>query len=392
VLVLSRNYPSPAIELLGLWVRQLVQASRSICDPAVVAPVPWAPPLPRLPDQYARFRRAPLRRDDDGVDVLHPRFLVGPGSTLARFEPDSYLAAVSRPIRRLHRRFPFDLVHAHFTWPDGVVGSRIAERYGVPLVITEQAPWRPWFDHAERARAQAVSAAGRASAHIAISTYVRETIGHFTGDLGNVHVIPDTVDGDRFTLPAHGSERGVDELLFVGAIRRVKGVDVLLESLALLRERGRRPTVSLIGEGHFRSYWEEQDALRGLVRRLGLERQVRFLGKQPLAELVVAMQRASALVLPSRAESLGMVLVEALACGTPVISTRCGGPEDIVTPDVGVLVPPEDPAALAEGIERVLDSRERYDPKALRAHALERFGSSSVVSRLCDVYASVLAV
>lgn len=86
-----------------------------------------------------------------------------------------------------------------------------------------------------------------------------------------------------------------------------------------------------------------------------------------------------------------MVLVEALACGTPVVATRCGGPEDIVTEEVGVLVPPEDPAALAAGIAQVLDRRGEYDAAKLRAYALERFGLESVGKRLEALYEEALS-
>ena len=103
------------------------------------------------------------------------------------------------------------------------------------------------------------------------------------------------------------------------------------------------------------------------------------------------MQESALLVLPSRAESLGMVLVEALACGTPVVATRCGGPADIVTDEVGELVPTEDPEALADGISRVLARRGSFDPARLRQHAIDRFGHESVVARIAGVYDAVLA-
>ena len=80
------------------------------------------------------------------------------------------------------------------------------------------------------------------------------------------------------------------------------------------------------------------------------------------------------------------MLVEALACGTPVVATRCGGPEDIVKEGVGVLVSPEDPETLARGIEHVLDRRAAYDPAALRAYALEQFGSRPVSLRMASLY------
>jgi glycosyltransferase involved in cell wall biosynthesis len=128
-----------------------------------------------------------------------------------------------------------------------------------------------------------------------------------------------------------------------------------------------------------------------LSHELGVSDRVRFVGRKPLRELVAAMQESALLVLPSRHESLGMVLVEALACGTPVVATRCGGPEDIVDDDVGLLVPPEDPTALADGLAQTLGSLDRYEPAVLRERTLARFGSHAVSERLAALYREALA-
>jgi glycosyltransferase involved in cell wall biosynthesis len=155
-------------------------------------------------------------------------------------------------------------------------------------------------------------------------------------------------------------------------------------------ERGRDVRLLVVGEGHYRSYQLQQEKLERETQRLGLEDRIQFVGKKPLSELVSLMQNSAVLVLPSRAESLGMVLVEALACGTPVVSTRCGGPEDIVTDDVGVLVAPDDPVELAAALEDVLDNRERYDRNVLRSHALEKFGAAPIATKIAAVYERVL--
>src|SRR5262249_46070144 len=126
------------------------------------------------------------------------------------------------------------------------------------------------------------------------------------------------------------------------------------------------------------------------ARELAVTDRIRFSGKQAPPELVQTIRRSALLVLPSRIESFGTVLVEALACGTPVVATRCGGPEDIGGDTVGVLVLPEDPEALARGIEHVLDRREGYDPRQLRAHAFDHFGIECVGQRLLQVYEDVV--
>jgi glycosyltransferase involved in cell wall biosynthesis len=103
------------------------------------------------------------------------------------------------------------------------------------------------------------------------------------------------------------------------------------------------------------------------------------------------MRRSAVLVLPSRAEAFGAVLVEALACGTPVVATRCGGPEDVVNEQVGHLVPSDDEEALAGAIEDVLAHRDRYDPDQLRAYALENFSWEMIARRTFDLYEAAMS-
>ncbi|HEV3330988.1 MAG TPA: glycosyltransferase [Bryobacteraceae bacterium] len=386
VLVLSRSYPNNVMELLGLWVQGLVRESTRFSEVKVISPVPYCPPFPHIPENYSRLRRVARRRWDDGVEVFHPRFLVGPGNSTHQIESLLYRAAIRKSVARLWRDFQFDLIHAHFTYPDGVVATHLGRRYGVPVVITEQNPWGPWMDQYAGIRRRAVWAARQSARQIAISAAVRRTIENHTGHLPQITIIPDGVDGSVFTVPENGTERLKEQILFVGAIRPVKGVDILLRALRILAHKGRSTNLVLIGEAYYGAYRQEEIRLRKLTSELNLEDRVRFAGKQPFPELVRQMQRSAALVLPSRAESLGMVLVEALACGTPVVATRCGGPEDIVTNQVGMLVAPEDPEALAKGIEHVLDHQADYDPARLRAHALANFGLESVGRRLADVY------
>src|SRR5262249_49973137 len=146
---LSRSYPNEVLPELGLWVERPTVRLAEQCDVEVVSPVPWCPPLPDAGPfaRYARFRRVPPAERRNGVDVAYPRLLVGPGSSLYRFEARAYAAGVRRTIERLHRETPFDIVHAHFIYPDGVVAAEFARRLGIPFVVTEHAPWwSVWFD------------------------------------------------------------------------------------------------------------------------------------------------------------------------------------------------------------------------------------------------------
>ena len=390
VLVLSKSFPNNVFEVLGLWVENLVRHSASFCQPKVIAPVQYCPPIPALPQYYRRFRSIPRRCREKGIEVFHPRILVGPGYSLHSIESRIYYWAALRVARRLRHSFPFDLIHAHFTYPDGVAAVWLGKRFGVPVIITEQNPWGPWMDEDTAVRRQTIRAARECTFQIAISRSVRESIVRLTGESDKLRVIPDAVDGDVFKLPERDLQPVRNQIIFVGAIRPVKGVDILLRAVRLLVDSGRDVRLVLIGESYFKNYQREYQRLQGMAVELNIANRVNFAGKKAVDELVREIQRSAVLVLPSRAESFGMVLVEALACGTPVVATRCGGPEDIVTEEVGILVPPEDPQALATGIGRVLDGRDRYDPSRLRAQALERFGLESVGQRLRQLYQEAL--
>ena len=389
VLVLSRNYPNDAMQVLGLWVRNVLRASTELCDVKVVSPVPYAPPVPGLPENYARFRRIERRRWDGRIESIHPRMLIGPGSTTFRYEALFYGRAVSPVVRALRREFDFDVIHAHFTYPDGVVAVSLGDEFDVPVVITEHNSWIPWMDDFPGVRRKSIAAVRRCARLISVSESVERTVRHFVGASDNFTVIPNGVDPDEFTLPDQTVQRDPHQILFVGAIRPVKGLDVLLRAMRILRDRGRNERLVVVGEAFYRSYQQEELRLKALVRDLGLDDCVRFVGKQLPPELGATMGRSGVLVMPSRIEALGMVAVEALACGTPVVATRCGGPEGIITNDgLGVLVPPDDPAALAGGIEHVLTHR--YTPEDLRAYALQHFGLRSAAARVHNVYEHVV--
>src|SRR5215469_10119587 len=203
------------MELLGLWVQGLVRQSAQFCEVKVISPVPYCLPLPYIPENYSRFRRVMRRRWDDGVEILHPRFLAGPGYSTHSIESLLYYAAIRRSVATMRRDFPFELVHAHSTYPDGVVAARLGRRYGVPVVITEQNLWRPWMDLYPSVRRRAIRAARQSAVQIAVSQAVRETIESNTGNLPQLTVIPDGVDGSVFRLPEEGAKRSRDQVLFV---------------------------------------------------------------------------------------------------------------------------------------------------------------------------------
>lgn len=388
VLVLARSYPNDVLPSLGLWTeRPTVLLQEHGHDMRVVSPVPYCPPLPSVGPlrQYARFRAVPRRETRNGVDVLHPRFLVGPGTTLYALEASAYYRGVVDEADRLHQERPFDLVHAHFIYPDGAVAHRLASRWGIPFVVTEHAPWTGWLERRGVARA-ALPAARAASAIMAVSTSVERTIRAYGVDT-RVEVVPVGVDTERFR--PMGATRSADQILFVGFINYTKGIDVLLDAMAILRDRGEPGRLVLVGGSFYRNTRRQEESLRRRAAELELDGRVSFVGRKTQDQVARLMAESAVVVLPSRAESFGAVLVEALACGTPVVATRCGGPEDIVAPDVGELVPVGDAGAVADSLTRILSGVRAFSATSLRSYAVDRFSWNPVVDRIAATYTRV---
>jgi glycosyltransferase involved in cell wall biosynthesis len=391
VLVLARSFPNPVFPTLGLWTERPMAALAERCDVRVVSPVPYCPPLPDIGRlrQYSRFRGVPRVHERAGMAVYHPRFLVGPGSSLSALEVDTYHLGVRACVDRLWRQRPFDLIHATFITPDGAVAHRLSRRYGVPFLVTELAPWTSSLDR-RTVRRHALPAARAAFTILALSTHVEQTIRAYAGDDVHVRVVPPGVDGSAFR-PDPSAERVPDQVLFVGFVNFNKGVDVLLRAFAELKTRGEPGRLVLAGGAYYRNTRLQMEQLQGLATSLGVDDRVTFLGNQLPPDVARLMRESAVVVLPSRAEAFGAVLAEALASGTPVVASRSGGPEDIVTDDVGRLVPVGDHVALADAIAHVLRRRDTYRPEALREYALARFGLTTVADRIHDAYLEATA-
>lgn len=390
ILVLARNFPNSAFPALGLWTRRLVHAATPFADPTVIAPVPYAPPL--LPFRsLAKFRDVPLHRLETGpagdYEVHHPRIPLPPGHALQRFEAPLAWPFVKRLADRLHARQPFDLIHAHFIYPEGVMAARLGRSWGVPVVTTEAAAWRPWLSEHPGIRRSVLRALPSIRLVLPVSHWLQRDIEAAVGIKVDWRVVPNVVDDRTFTPEDGSTSRNADQLLFVGLIRHVKGLDLLVRALGILAAKRPGLRLLVIGGAFYRSYQQDAIRVRRLVDELGLAARVTFAGEKSPGEVAEAMRRSALVVVPSRRETFSVVSAEAIATGTPVVATRCGGPEELISAEHGVLVPPEDPAALAAGIEAVLARRASYDAPAMHRDMTSRFGSAAIGRCLTEVYA-----
>jgi teichuronic acid biosynthesis glycosyltransferase TuaC len=273
-----------------------------------------------------------------------------------------------------------DLLHGHAALWGGHAAMVAAEALGRPYVVTEHASaiMNGSLSPAERRHAAAIYR--NAAAVIAVSEPVRRAVDAIAGRAVS-EILPSTVDTSYFEPPRFPRD-GPFTFLAVADLIASKRLDLLIA--AFVRLRIRHPEVRLVIAGS----GKERGRLEATASLLDGTRSIRFTGALSRAEVRRAMQEADALVLPSDYETFGVVLIEAMASGVPLLATRCGGPEEIVTPATGLLVDCDDSDALLRAMGEMM--RRPFDAAQLHAAAQARFGYEAFGGRLRALYGRLL--
>jgi teichuronic acid biosynthesis glycosyltransferase TuaC len=344
VLVFTTVYPSPAQPTHGVFVRERVRQLAERADVRVVAPVPWH------------------RTGKGGVThrgVWHPRFFYIPGLFKCLDGVFLFLSALAT-VRRLQREFDFDVIDAHFTFPDGFAAILLARWFKRPVTITVRGTLIPLCRYRLRRIAMGWTLR-RADRVIAVAHLLADRARAFGVPADRIAVIPNGVDLVRFA-PASRAEarRALDVaddatlLVSVGHLSPRKGFQRVIATLPRLLERYPRLQFTIVG-----GVGAERDNARELRRLIESERlddRVSMIGPQSPDRVALWLQACDLFVLASDYEGCPNVVWEALACGRPVVVTRVGEVDRMVTADAGLVIDdPEDLASLGDAIAAALE-------------------------------------
>lgn len=388
LLVLSWNYPTVAAPQRGLWVERMCEAMGDTAEIHVIVPTPWVPPGLPVP-ALARFRNVPHREQRGRITIHYPRVAGSVEYHTHSFDARLARAAVVRCARDLHTTTPFDLLHAHFIYPDGVVGAAVGRALNIPVMTSEHAFWTPWLADLHSQRRQVDANIGDVALVTCVSAFLMEDVARVAAGRVRTDVLPNVVDDVTFTTGPEPYDP--HELLFVGLVRATKRVDVLLEGFARARRELPLLRLRILSSNAFQAYGSNRRSMHQTIQSLGVEDAVTVVkGASPL-EVASAMRRAAFVAVSSaRRETFCSVAAEALACGTPLIITRCGGPEDFVTADDGVMVDADDPVAFAAGILKGMATRQRFVGDDMRRRIVMRFGRDAWRALATKVYRALI--
>jgi teichuronic acid biosynthesis glycosyltransferase TuaC len=369
ILVVTSVFPNAAQPTLGVFVRERMFKVARRCELKVVAPAPWFPFINLVRKGYRPT--VPYIEIQEGIEVYHPRFF-----NIPRFfkflDGLFFFLSAAASIRKIRKEFDFDLIDAHFAYPDGVGAVLLGKLFRKPVAITVRGTIRK-LTRFPLVRRQIRYALNNAAKIFAVCDDLKNAVVELGISPEKVFVVPNGVDIEKFKpvdrLAARrelGLPIDTRVLISVGGLVKRKGFHRLI---AALPEIGKTiPRVMYIIVGGPSVEGNNEPELRRLVTELGLRDAVLFAGPRPHEMLHKWLSAADVFCLATSNEGWANVFLEAMACGLPVVASKVGGNEEVVASDeYGVLFDLDDGRQLVEAILKALEKR--WDREGIVAYA-----------------------
>lgn len=387
ILTFSTLYPDSTRPGHGIFVENRLRhlLADGAVQARVVAPVPWFPFKHARFGDYAHYARVPDREIWNGVSVEHPRYLLMPkiGMSMA---PVLMASAVKKTVRHiLEREFQFDLIDAHYFYPDGVAAAMIGRALRKPVVITARGTDLNLIPEYLWPRRMIQWAAAQSAGMITVCQALKDVLTGLGVAERRITVLRNGVDlklfhppADRSALRAKLGLHGTT-LFSVGYLIARKGHELVIQALKQLPEA----TLLIAGEG------PERERLGVVARQAGVAERVQFLGRLGYLQLADYYGAADVLVLASSREGWANVLLESMACGTPVVATRIWGTPEVVSQAcAGHLVEERTPQALADGIRALLT---RYPNRSDTRRYAEQFSWDATTAGQKELFSKIIS-
>ncbi|MFC1538344.1 glycosyltransferase [Candidatus Latescibacterota bacterium] len=377
--VVSLMFPSKKRPVLGGFVRDELDCLSKYVDIRLIAPV-------LLRHWFGKTELPP------GIEypVRRPRTVSFPRFFMQSMNPKSLAATLRKSAFNFFE--DCDIIHVHNAFPDAVAAVK-AFGGKFPIVVTVHGSDINLYASKPNLRQDIVRALNKAEYVICVSESLKIKLSNL-GVHSNCEVIPNGVDTGLFTpgdrneacrLLSLNPER--PRILFVGNFVKVKGIEYLIQAMPAVLGKYPDCELVLLGAERGNKFVKEY---KSLIESSGIYESVKIAPRIPHEGLPFWMHSSDVFVLPSVSEGFGLVAAEALACGIPVVATRCGGPESIVKDGLGFLVPPCDHEALGYGILRALDGNGLLHPTSMAESIHERFSLETVCGRIIKVYEHIL--
>lgn len=383
-LVFTTLFPNAAMPAHGVFVENRLRAFRAghDCDVKVIAPVPWFPSRNETFGRYATWARVPEREWRDGVEVLHPRYILPPKIGMG-YAPHALARCLNKTIDALAREgWDFDFIDAHYFYPDGVAAVEVAMALGKPVAVTARGSDVSLLPEYPGPQWKILNAAVSADAVITVAQALKDELVRLGAPEKKISVLRNGVDLKRFRPLDRASIRkdmNLPNLVLLSAGHLIdrKGHDLIIDALHEIPDA----SLLIVGDGKRRA------ALEARAKTQGVGERVRFLGAVAPDEMPQLYNAADILVLASSREGWPNVLLEAMACGTPCVATDVWGSREVIRePAAGMLVESHTPDAIAAAIKETFASPPDRD--ATRRYA-EAHSWDETVDKMAAIFSEL---
>lgn len=333
LLIVTNLYPNPLEPTRGIFIQQLVERLKSAYEINVLCPLPWFPNLKIFSGmkKWHKFSQIPSRAAINGIDVHYPRYLVIP-RFLGFLHSVFLYASILGKIQKMDKKTKIDLINAFWLFPDGIAAVWAARKLKIPVVISARGCDINLYKSFAFRLPQIKMALRSADFVTAMSLEQKHTIENLGIPAEKIAVIHNGIDFNKFDIKNMSECRNQLNLpqnkriiLYIGRFEEEKQVSYLIRAAARVRnEKKHDIQVELIGDGSLRN------ALKKEAKNLSLEALVTFRGEKKHEEIVKWMGASDLLCLPSKREGCPNVVLEALACGTPVVAPAVGAVPEII--------------------------------------------------------------
>lgn len=387
VLVISHMYPSSSNSVLGIFVHKQVQKLiKEGCKVKVICPVPYVPSFLGISKKLKSYIQIPDTAVLDGVEIFYPRYIEFPRGLFLQYSGFFMYLGIKRLIKRLHSTFKFDVIHAHTAIPVGFSSMILNKKYDVPFVVTIHGQdFQYTIRKNDFCRRNVMKVLRAADKVITVSNKLRNVIEE-KKILDKTVVINNGINPEEYINNEQVELDGDYVMLSVSALIKTKGIDLNIKALSKLVKKYPSIRYYIIGDG------EENKNLKKLVSDLDLIENVIFLGKLPHGQVIKYMSKCDVFALPSWQEGFGIVYIEAMNNGVPVIGVRGQGIEDVIVDRKnGFLVEPHDVEDLALTIDYILANKDKANDigEEGRITVLSEFTWRRNAQKTIDIYNEV---
>jgi len=276
-----------------------------------------------------------------------------------------------------------DIIHSHVSYPAGYIAYVLSKEFKLPYMITEHMgpfPFKSYINNKNILKKIIISIEN-ADKVIAVSKSLKKDINKHIPNK-QIEVVPNFIDESKYVI----SEIKKDKIVFltIGSLGNQKGIDLLINAIALVKDLIKDAKFIIIGDGPNKSEYKK------LVNELKISNLIEFKGTILRDKIVNEFNKCDIFVLPSRHESFGIVYIEALAMGRPIIATKCGGPEMIVNDLNGLLINTDNIDSLSKAIIYMYHNYQKYSNEIIREDFMHRFSKESTVQKYKKIYKEVI--